>query len=76
MVAKGVQLNRELDAMEQEANAFAMELLMPEAWLRKDLAKHRKAGTDPEFMVEQLAKRYQMSVFAMTVRLTQLGLLK
>ena len=58
---------------DDEANAFAMELLMPEAWLRKDLAAHRRADTDPESMVEQMAERYAVTVFVMTIRLTQLG---
>lgn len=60
--------------MEEEANAFAMALLMPAAWLKKDVEKIRKerGGLDEEH-VEWLAKRYQVSIVMMTLRLCDLG---
>ncbi len=55
-------------AKEQEANRFAAELLMPTDFLKADL---KKGGSD----IPQLAKRYQVSDQAMSVRLIQSGLL-
>ena len=63
-----------------EANAFAMCLLMPEHLLRADLAEKPKLGngrvklTDAD--VHALAKRYEVDVVIMTLRLVQLGVLR
>jgi len=62
-------------AMEREANAFAMALLMPSAWVRADveLIRCEHGGLDEDHVV-QLARRYQVSVVMMTLRLCDLGL--
>ncbi len=62
-----------MNNMDKEANQFAMELLMPRDWLLADVEKMRGIdieGDDKKVM--QLAKRYKVSVQAMTIRLGQL----
>lgn len=60
--------------IEDEANAFAMELLMPEKFLRADI---KKLGVKLDFVdgseVEKLAKLYRVSVSLMTFRLGRLS---
>jgi Zn-dependent peptidase ImmA (M78 family) len=57
-----------VDPDEIEANRFAAELLMPYSMLQADLAEH---AIDPEDEAEfeRLAKRYRVSVQAMTHRI-------
>ena len=58
--------------MEQEANAFAMELLMPESFLRKGI----EAGGVDLFdiqAVEKLARKYRVPPAAMAARLFDLS---
>lgn len=52
-----------------EANTFAIELLMPEEWVRRDAA-----GVDllDDRQVERLAKRYKVPNSLMAFRLGQL----
>lgn len=59
--------------MEVEANAFAMELLMPEKFLRDDIGPE---GVDlfDDVAVEKLAKKYRVPKSAMAARLAQLHL--
>lgn len=59
---------------EVEANFFAAEILMPAAFLRKDIARLAKSGIDFEDdnIVSKLAKEYQVSQHAMSVRLASL----
>ena len=59
-----------LDPQEVEANAFAAELLMPREWLEKDL--QGKEDLEDEEVVA-LAKRYEVSIQALTIRLQSLG---
>jgi Zn-dependent peptidase ImmA (M78 family) len=59
------------DMEEIEANAFAAALLMPEVFLRGDLANFVLDVDDPH-QVQQLAQRYGVSAQAMTIRLTNL----
>lgn len=56
----------ELRDMEIEANAFAMELLMPFNWIARDAV-----GLDlcDEVAVAKLAKRYRVPATAMAVRI-------
>jgi Zn-dependent peptidase ImmA (M78 family) len=60
-----------VDIAEIEANAFAAELLMPTEIIERDL---RKNGVDPDDdeLILSLAKKYQVSVQAMTFRLAKL----
>jgi Zn-dependent peptidase ImmA (M78 family) len=59
------------DIEEIEANAFAAGLLMPEEFLKEDLANFVLDVDDPH-QVQQLAQRYGVSTQAMTIRLTNL----
>lgn len=59
--------------MEREANLFAMELLMPEAWLRKDVTAPLSLMHMDR--VETLAERYDVAPALMAIRLRDLGLL-
>lgn len=58
---------------ETEANYFAMCLLMPEKFLRADIAKLKKMELDE--VAETLAKKYKVSVAIMTLRLGQIGVI-
>ncbi len=59
--------------MDQEANYFAMCLLMPEQFVREELKKKEFNLMDDKAITE-LAKRFQVPVTVMTVRLIQLNL--
>lgn len=56
----------------REANAFAMALLMPEDWLRQDVAKMGGVDIEDDEKVGKLAKKYRVSIQVMTLRLGQL----
>jgi len=58
-----------------EANAFAAALLMPEDWLRADLAD-RKIDLSDDVAVRNLATRYEVSQQALTFRLMNLNLVE
>jgi len=62
------------DEKEIEANQFAAELLMPLKFLDKDLQKFPD-NIEAEVAVASLARQYQVSEQAMTVRLTALRVL-
>lgn len=63
------------DVIEREANFFAAELLMPQSFLEKDTAGHSVVDLlDPdERVLRDLAKKYRVSVQALTFRLANLG---
>jgi Zn-dependent peptidase ImmA (M78 family) len=58
---------------EIQANRFAAELLMPEEFLRRDVKEVGLQDLHDDEAVKDLAKKYQVSVQAMTTRLTSLG---
>ena len=60
---------------EFQANAFAAELLMPRAFVKKELDRALAKGQDitPQQLATQLAKAFRVSNEAMTYRLTNLG---
>jgi Zn-dependent peptidase ImmA (M78 family) len=58
---------------EQEANAFAAALLMPEKFVVKEIKNHNLDLSDEDSMKE-LAKLFNVSVPAMTYRVTNLNL--
>lgn len=60
------------DAREVEANAFAAELLMPAEMIERDL-QAADAGASTAALIRALARRYAVSVQAMTIRLVRLG---
>ncbi|MGH9326658.1 MAG: ImmA/IrrE family metallo-endopeptidase, partial [Terriglobia bacterium] len=62
------------DEKEIEANQFAAELLMPVDVLSRDILKLR-GKMDVETAINKLASKYKVSVQAMTIRLTSLGVL-
>jgi Zn-dependent peptidase ImmA (M78 family) len=57
---------------EIEANTFAAELLMPESIL---IEKARNQPLDDDKVIKELAKNFGVSVQALTIRLTILGLI-
>ena len=64
------------DINEKEANYFAAELLMPAKFLRQELEGKRLDLFDDSGTLEKLAKKYKVSVQALTIRLTNLGYIK
>jgi Zn-dependent peptidase ImmA (M78 family) len=68
------QSSKATDAKEIEANQFAAELLMPFKFLEKDL-QQLSVDIESEDAVAQLAQKYQVSVQAMTIRLSALRVL-
>ena len=58
---------------EKEANLFAAELLMPVKFLNRDLAAYGAIDLYDENIVPGLAKKYGVSVQALTFRLQYLG---
>lgn len=58
--------------IEQEANQFAMELLMPTAWLREDARKLGGIDIGDNKALDKLARRYGVSPELMAFRLGQL----
>ena len=60
---------------EIEANRFAAELLIPRLFLSKDLQRHTFTDLLDDKGMQQLAKKYRVSVQAMTNRLITLGYL-
>jgi Zn-dependent peptidase ImmA (M78 family) len=67
------------DVEEMEANLFAAELLMPEAWLKTDVNNLEPFDVEGEpkgnDVVKQLASLYGVSAQAMGIRLSTLGFL-
>lgn len=61
------------DETEIEANLFAAELLMPQRFLAADLDEEESLDLVNDSVIEELAKRYDVSVQAMTFRLANLG---
>jgi Zn-dependent peptidase ImmA (M78 family) len=60
-----------IDPDEIEANRFAAELLMPYEMIKKDLLAY-DIDVENEKDIQELAKRYQVSVQAMTHRITNI----
>lgn len=59
-------------AMEAEANAFAMELLMPRDWLLADIRKMGGIDIEDEAGMRKLAKKYRVSLTVMAIRIGEL----
>lgn len=62
------------DPAEMEANAFAAELLMPSAMIRNDLAG-AVLDFEDDGVLRRLADKYEVSLQAMIIRLTRLGVI-
>ncbi|MFN8552534.1 MAG: ImmA/IrrE family metallo-endopeptidase [Candidatus Obscuribacterales bacterium] len=63
-----------ISTAEIEANNFAAEILMPEKFIREQVKKHPIDAFD-DVSVRRLASKLQVSVQALTIRLTNLKLL-
>lgn len=59
--------------MDAEANAFAMELLMPADFVRDELKKMGGFDIEDEKKLKKLADKFRVSVPVMTIRLGQLS---
>ena len=57
------------EAQEAEANEFAMELLMPSAWLLEDIAG---MDVDDDKLLSELSKKYRVSNAVIAFRIGQL----
>lgn len=62
-----------VDEDEIEANLFAAELLMPDTFLRRDLSGRRTIDLYDEDVIPEMARKYGVSVQALTIRLQYLG---
>jgi len=58
------------DDLDEEATAFAMELLMPAEWIRRDAAR---IDVDDQKAIKKLAQKYQVSPSVMALRIGQLA---
>ena len=58
--------------MEAEANAFAMELLMPADWLRADIESMGGIDIEDDAKLTKLAKKYRVSLQVMAIRIGEL----
>ena len=78
-IDKNGQINRDHNSstgellIEREANAFAAALLMPEKLIREEVAKMK--DVDEVSFISNLAMLFKVSDQAMTIRLTNLGLI-
>ena len=64
------------DIEEREANYFAMCLLMPEKFVREEIAKMGGSiDLADDKQIRILANKFQVSIAMMTVRLGQLAIL-
>jgi Zn-dependent peptidase ImmA (M78 family) len=61
------------DTDEKEANLFAAELLMPSKLIVEDIKRIGVLDLHDERRIEELAKSYQVSTQAMTIRLQQVA---
>ncbi len=65
------------DDNEREANLFAAELLMPAKFLERDLRGQSFDILEEDvFFLSKLAGQYEVSVQALTIRLSYLGYIK
>ncbi len=69
--SKNTEVNK---IMEQEANLFASMILMPTSIVRKEFEK-MQFDLGSEGTIDELAKKFKVSVAAMTIRINDLGLL-
>lgn len=58
--------------IEAEANAFAMELLMPTEFLLRDLKQMGGIDLADDAQITRLAKKYRVAVSLMAIRIGQL----
>lgn len=61
-----------MNDIEREANEFAMHLLVPTEFLKRDLKALGGIDIEDDLQITQLAKKYKVSVQIMTLRIAQL----
>ena len=61
-----------LKKMQDEANAFSMELLMPADWLRADIESIGGIDIEDDTKLIMLAKKYRVSLQVMAIRIGEL----
>jgi Zn-dependent peptidase ImmA (M78 family) len=74
--SEGQKIEERIDEDEIEANRFAAEILMPEEFLRADLAGLGPLDAEHNDTIAALAERYRVSKQAMTIRLTSVDLIR
>lgn len=79
--ARNARSAQAVDPQEIDANAFAAALLMPAKLLREDFKKFRADSIEcfdyeDDELASALAERYKVSLQAMLIRLTRLGLIE
>ncbi|THF77063.1 ImmA/IrrE family metallo-endopeptidase [Cohnella fermenti] len=71
-----LQRNLSPNRIEYEANYFSAFFLMPENHIRSDVSRIlADASMSSNLLIEQLAEKYNVSLKAMEIRLSQLGIL-
>lgn len=61
---------------EKEANQFAMELLMPEDFVRKEIRELTDFDIIDDNQIMLLAEKFEVSISVMTLRLAQLQIIR
>lgn len=61
------------DLEEREANQFAMELLMPSEWVRREIRKLGGIDLCDDKKIQKLAKMFGVPQTIMAIRLGQIG---
>ena len=64
---------REMCQMDQEANQFAMALLMPAELVKKELERMGGIDIEDDKAVAKIAKRFRVSNTVMAIRLGQIS---
>lgn len=64
-----------MDSFEIEANYFAACLLMPKSLIEESLAEASKSTMVDESTLEDLASKFNVSIQAMSIRLSTLGII-
>ena len=77
VMLRDIHASQGTDIKEIEANRFAAELLMPEVSIRQDLSDHgdidlMAADEKSIKLIAELAAKYEVSIQAMSIRLTTL----
>jgi Zn-dependent peptidase ImmA (M78 family) len=62
-----------MNDIEAEANAFAMELLMPTEFLLRDLKQMGGIDLADDIQITKLAKKYRVAVSLMAIRIGQIS---
>lgn len=70
---RGLEASNKVNDQEKEANLFAAELLMPKSLLDKDLKHIGQIDLLNEDIILELAKKYKVSIAALTFRLYNLN---